>query len=224
MADISIFSGERAAKYNSFVNRWIPGYEQLMKYIPGLISVNSNREVESVLVVGCGTGNELMAINDQQPSWKLMGIDPSPEMVVQARQLLTGRANVTIRDGRIENLSSELSYDAATLLLVLHFIPDDGSKLKLLQEIAARLKPGSPLVLIDIYSDRKNIDIQLQMLKGMLLSDVAGAEIDERLLAIKDRIQHISEDRLVQLVKQAGFAAIHRFLQAGIYGGWILLR
>ncbi|MEM6398473.1 MAG: class I SAM-dependent methyltransferase [Bacteroidota bacterium] len=222
MTDISIFSGERAANYNRFVERWIPGYTQLVGYMPGLIEVSGKDPIESVLIAGCGTGNEMAAINDQKPEWVLTGVDPSPEMVAQARQLLGGRPNVLIEDGRVGDLPVEDKYGAATLLLVMHFLPDDGQKLALLKDIADRLKPGSPLVLVDIYGSLEKFDNQLQMLKGMLLADVAAEEIDERLIMIKERIQYISEDQLSALVREAGFSELERFFQAGIYGGWVI--
>lgn len=38
-------------------------------------------------------------------------------------------------------------FDAATLIGVLHHIPDDADKLRLLQALSARLAPGAPFIL-----------------------------------------------------------------------------
>jgi SAM-dependent methyltransferase len=44
-------------------------------------------------------------------------------------------------------------FDAATCLLTLHFVPDDGAKEQTLREIRRRLKPGAPFVLVDLCID-----------------------------------------------------------------------
>ncbi|MEL6391697.1 MAG: class I SAM-dependent methyltransferase [Bacteroidota bacterium] len=221
MPDIAIFSGDRAANYNRFVSQWIPVYQRVIDYIPGLLEVHVAKTKDPIVVVGCGSGNELAAINQKHPEWQLLGIDPSPEMVVQAREKLQGRENVQILDARIEDLEDYPQFRAATLLLVLHFIPDDGRKLDLLKEIGTRLKVGAPLVIFDIHGDPATIDQQLTMLRGILLSENVESAIDDRLAAIKERIQYISEDRLSALLIEAGFAKPQRFFQAAIYGGWI---
>ncbi|MEM8583497.1 MAG: class I SAM-dependent methyltransferase [Bacteroidota bacterium] len=221
MSDIAIFSGDRAAHYDDFVSRWIPAYRQIIDSIPGLLHIYDSDAESPKLIVGCGTGNELAAINQHRPDWKLVGIDPSPEMVMQARARLNGIKNIEIKDARIEDLDTEHKFGAATLLLVLHFIPDDGNKLDLLKEIGKRLNPGAALTLVDIYGSSTSIDKQLQMLKGMLLSENDEATLNERLVAIKERIQYISEDRLAELLREAGFSTPAKFFQAAIYGGWV---
>lgn len=39
------------------------------------------------------------------------------------------------------------------LMLVMHFVRDNGSKLRLLKNIAQRLKPRSKLILADLHGD-----------------------------------------------------------------------
>lgn len=45
-------------------------------------------------------------------------------------------------------------YDAATCILAMHFVPDDGSKLALLQSIAQRLKSSTVFILVDVFSEK----------------------------------------------------------------------
>lgn len=61
---------------------------------------------------------------------------------------------VQLYRGYVDSLPEAKIYDAATLLLVMHFIPDDGSKLLLLQNIAKRLRSGATFVLADLHGDR----------------------------------------------------------------------
>ena len=62
---------------------------------------------------------------------------------------LNGR--VRLYPSMVAELPKFEPFDVATLLLVLHFLEDDGSKLGLLRDIAEHLKPGAPLVLGDLF-------------------------------------------------------------------------
>jgi tRNA (cmo5U34)-methyltransferase len=48
--------------------------------------------------------------------------------------------------GHIEDLEADQSYDAATLIGVLHHLEGDDAKHQLLQSIRAHLKSGAPLI------------------------------------------------------------------------------
>lgn len=157
----AIFSGDRASGYDDFVLTYIPFYRNIMACLPALISQHVCSEKEPILVAGCGTGSELLELSSSWPSWELEGIDPSPEMVEQARKKLNGYANVRLINGYVSDLPAEAHYRAATLLLVLHFIPDDGAKLRLLRNLAARMLPGAPLVLTDIFGTTSELAFNL---------------------------------------------------------------
>ncbi len=51
-------------------------------------------------------------------------------------------------------------FDAATCILVLHVIPDDGTKARTLENVHRRLKPGAPFVLVDQCIDRSAPDFE----------------------------------------------------------------
>lgn len=48
--------------------------------------------------------------------------------------------------GHVEDLVADESYDAATLIGVLHHLDGDDAKGDILRSIRARLKPGAPLI------------------------------------------------------------------------------
>ena len=217
----AIFSGHRATGYDDFVITYIPFYRSIMDSLPALIAQNVLTEEGPVLVAGCGTGNELQEISFTHPDWKLEGIDPSPEMVAQARKKLTGRANVRLINGYVADLPDEAHYRAATLLLVLHFVPDDGAKLALLQDLASRMLPGAPLVLLDIFGNSAELASNLETLRALIPPTTDPVTVAERMRKLPERIHHISEQRLTSLLLEAGFRLPQRFFQAAIYGGWI---
>ncbi len=84
----------------------------------------------------------------------ITGIDPSPEMVKQANEKFQAYNNVTLIEGLISDLDIGKKYSAATLLLVLHFLEDDGKKVNLLKDISDRLVPGATFVMLGITATK----------------------------------------------------------------------
>ncbi len=218
MNKVEIFEKERATKYNQFVENWIPNYHYFLDKLPKLLSETSEK---SLLVVGCGTGNEIERFISSSNDWNITGIDPSPEMVTQARQKLDAYQNVTLVEGLLEELDIDKKYGAATLLLVLHFLDDQGNKLSLLKDIAARLTVGAPLVLLDITGNKDQFKQNLQILKFLLPDGIDEEEINFRLNRIENDLFAVSEERLAELCIEAGFERPLRFFQSSIYMGWL---
>lgn len=215
---VEIFEGDRAKNYEDFVDAWIPNYRSFMQMIPMILP---STEEEKILVVGCGTGNEIMAINQCLYDWQITGVDPSEEMLCQAKEKLKEFSNVKLINGTVDQLSLEVNFSAATLLLVLHFMPDDGTKLNLLKDIHIRLQPNAPFVLLDITGEGNEFDQNLDVLLQLIPDTV----IEEQKAWRKDRFQNelykISETRLSELLMEAGFDTPTRFFQSTIYQGWI---
>ena len=63
------------------------------------------------------------------PKWHITGIDLSIEMLQQARKNLGRFPYIQLINSSVDKLSEGTNFGAATLLLVLHFLEDDGSKL-----------------------------------------------------------------------------------------------
>ena len=189
-----------------------------MDFLPKLFADSDPSEI---LVVGCGTGNEIQKLVTKQKKWNITGIDPSPEMIQQAREKLEGYTNVRLIEALIGDLETEKKYDAATLVLVLHFIEDNGSKLELLKEIGNRLSSGSLFVMLDITGDERVIRENLKILRLLLPEDITEEQISYRLNRIQKELLHVSEDRLADLCVEAGFEAPVRFFQSAIYMGWM---
>jgi tRNA (cmo5U34)-methyltransferase len=71
----------------------------------------------------------------------------------------------------VSDLDEEKQYGAATLLLVLHFLEDNGEKLVLLQDISKRMMSQAPLLLLDITGNKEQIQQNLQLLRLLRPSD-----------------------------------------------------
>lgn len=96
--------------------------------------------------LGCGTGALAAAVAPFVR--RVVAIDRSGDMLQAARRRLREHRNVEIRRGELEALPlDDRELDAATLLLVLHHVPDPSAALT---EAARVLRPGGRLVICDM--------------------------------------------------------------------------
>lgn len=218
MSKVEIFENERATGYNQFVETWIPNYNYFLDRLPKLLRETAHKDL---LVVGCGTGNEIERFVRTPEHWEITGIDPSPEMISQARAKLKSCENVKLVEGLLTDLEGGKMYGAATLLLVLHFLNDGGEKLNLLKGVAGRLMAGAPFVMLDITGDGSQIKRNLEILRLLLPDGLDEEQINNRLERIENDIHHISEERMMELCVEAGFEPPVRFFQSAVYIGWL---
>lgn len=221
MKHIEIFEDERATFYDDFIQMWIINYQFVIDTLPKLIELEQPT-AKNVLVVGCGTGNELLSLSKYKDSWNVTGVDPSPDMVKIAREKLKQYSEVTIIQNEVNQLSSDKKYDVATLFLVLHFMKDDGTKKALLQNIYDRLEQGATFLLLDIFGAKDEFTFNLKLLEKLLPAEVEGMIIKDRIASMPERIFPVSEERLSVLLQEVGFTKPIRFFQSAIYGGWII--
>ena len=124
-----------------------------MESLPNLLNRLVKPSEPDLLVAGCGTRSEIEALKRSGFSGRITGIDPSPDMITLAKEKLKTIEGVTITQGIVSDLPTDQRFDAATLILVLHFLEDQGAKKALLKSISERLKPRAPLILVDIFGD-----------------------------------------------------------------------
>ncbi|MEB2778095.1 class I SAM-dependent methyltransferase [Algoriphagus sp. D3-2-R+10] len=218
MNKVEIFENKRATDYNQFVETWIPNYHYFLDLLPKLLNETNGKDL---LVVGCGTGNEIERFVQAPKHWTITGIDPSPEMIKQANDKLHKCDNVTLIEGLASDLEIEKKYNVATLLLVLHFLDDNGNKLNLLKDIANRLVSGATFVMLDITGDKNQIKQNLKVLRLILPDGLDEEQINYRLNRIENELFAVSEERLSELLQEAGFEPPLRFFQSSIYMGWL---
>lgn len=96
--------------------------------------------------LGCGTGQLSEALAPFVAA--VVAVDRSADMLQAARRRLRELPNVDLRRGELEALPiDDASLDAATLMLVLHHVPDPAG---VLAEAARVLKPGGRLLICDM--------------------------------------------------------------------------
>lgn len=108
--------------------------------------------------LGCGSGplSEALAPCVRQ----VIAVDGSEAMLGAARRRLRDLDNVDVRRGELEALPIDDGVlDAATLILVLHHLPEPG---KAVQEVARVLRPGGALLVVDMLPhDRQEYHLEM---------------------------------------------------------------
>jgi ArsR family transcriptional regulator len=96
--------------------------------------------------LGCGTGHVTESLAPFVS--RVVAVDGSEAMLVEARRCLAGRDNVDLRHGELEALPIEdAALDAAVLALVLHHVPDPG---RVLREVSRTVRPGGRVLVVDM--------------------------------------------------------------------------
>jgi ubiquinone/menaquinone biosynthesis C-methylase UbiE/DNA-binding transcriptional ArsR family regulator len=96
--------------------------------------------------LGCGTGQASAALAPFVE--RVIAVDASANMLQAAKKRLHGFDNIDLRRGDLEALPiDDARLDAATLMLVLHHVPEPE---KALADVARVLKPGGRLLLVDM--------------------------------------------------------------------------
>jgi ubiquinone/menaquinone biosynthesis C-methylase UbiE len=108
--------------------------------------------------LGCGTGQVTAALAPFVA--RVIAVDGSAAMLQAAKKRLQGMANIDLRRGDLEALPiDDAMLDAATLMLVLHHVPEPA---RALADAARVLKRGGRAILVDMLPhERENYRQQL---------------------------------------------------------------
>jgi len=218
-----------AADYDRRIRSTWPFYEAIHPAMNAMLR-GLLRPDSELLIVGAGTGAEILELGKSNPGWRFVGLDPAQPMLDIAKDKIEA-AGLTERasffKGFIEDLPTGALYDGATLGMVLHFAADDGAKSKLLRSIASHLKTGAPVVLMDAYADLTTAESQLLLDAWKHQQNLAGLTWQQVGDGMKERMPSlhlVSSYRIEELLAEAGFRRIQRFFQIFILGGWIAFK
>ena len=214
---------EHAARYAEGPKRFVPGFDGLHRIMTQLLQETVPADAR-VLVLGAGGGLEIRTLSQAMPDWRFCGVDPSGEMLAQARTLLGEDAQkVDWVEGLIFDAPAKI-FDAATCLLTLHFVPDDGAKLETLKAVRARLKPGAPFFAAHLSIDKSAADADLKFERYARFSEGSGSDpemVAKARTHVKEMLNCVGPERDESLLREAGFQRIELVFAGLSWRGWI---
>lgn len=219
------FDTERAEAYDDRIRRLAPGYDVLQDTVAAVLAARLPTTAH-LLVVGAGTGAEIVRMGRAHPQWRFTAVDPSPAMLERCRAAV-GEAGLADRVEyvceRVEDLPDVQLFDAVTSLLVTHFIEEETAKRRFVQAIAKRLSPGAPFVWADLY--RPSDDTAFQRLwdawREQIGTRMAPGEAERTFERMEDGISFVSPPALERIVTGAGLAPPTPIYRQLLWGAWM---
>ena len=133
------------ATYAELMRQEVPAYARLQQEV-GLAT--AGLEVSSLLDLGTGTGETLVAVLEHHPGVRAVGVDENEAMLGAARRRLAGLP----LELRVADLTDELPggpFDLVVSAVAIHHL-DGPDKADLFARIAGVLRPGGRFVLGDV--------------------------------------------------------------------------
>jgi len=217
---------EDATKYDGMMAKVFPGYEQIPLIILSHLRTHLGQTVH-LLDAGCGTGATLASFATNQPDWSFVGVDPAEPMLEIARNKVNAigmEKRVEFVHGTVDALPDEPRFNAATCILVEHLQPDNGAKLRLFEGIQRRMVSGGCFVLFGLHGNlstqkaQNALEAWLEFVTLQGLPETARDNVRHR-ATIEDSL--IPEERIVELLGEAGFVNMERIYQLHLLGGWL---
>lgn len=220
------FDVKKASHYEGLAHKVVFGYDQLFTMALSFL-IDKQNEMKNVLVVGCGTGMELATFGGHMSNWQFTGVDPSEEMIKLSKTKVAGYGlseRTKFHKGFVEDLPEENKYDAATLIYVLRFISDEAQKLSLLKNIAKRLVPGARIIIVDQFGDPSldNFQFMSKAWRKFMKLNGVSPELASKIAVQAYEESFFTENRIQQLLTEAGFGKLNRFYNSFMHGGWVV--
>lgn len=222
------FDTSRANEYARQSRIALAGYDACQDLAACMLAASlGDASSAKILVVGAGgTAQEIIAMASLEPGWRFMAVDPSQPMLDAARQQLEAKHlldRTTLHLGQLEDLPADASYDAATLIGVLHHLEGDEAKGEILRSIRAHLKPGAPLIVAGNHYAYASQPLLLAAWGQRWRQH--GATPDEVKAKLGKILQGAdpphSEAAVQKLLHDAGFGDATRFFSSLFWGAWL---
>lgn len=219
-----VFADPQAvAKYAEGPPRLVPGFADLQRMALLLLAERAPQDAR-VLVVGAGGGLELKVFAENQRQWRFDGVDPSAEMLKLAEATLGSLiSSVQLHHGYID-IAPDGPFDAAACLLTLHFIPRE-ERLRTLQQIHRRLKPGAPLVVAHLsfpQGDERALWLS-RYVSFAVSSGVDPEKAANARTAIDAQLPILSPEEDEAILRESSFKNVSLFYAGFAFRGWVAL-
>ena len=214
------FNAEVAEVFDDMVSRSVPLYEEVIRSICAW-STQFYQAQTAIYDIGCSTGTTLRAVGEtlranNKPA-RLVGVDPSAEMLEQAEVKLAGCED--FHKVRLEaTAAQDLELSPCSVVLMnytLQFLPL-GERKTVLRKICQSLVPGGILILsekirfetAEFQETTTRIYEQFKRVKGY-----TSTEIARKKEALENVLVPLTAAEQIRVLKAAGFATVVTTMQ-----------
>lgn len=235
------FNEDMAARYDDQWAKLSPLRDALHLLIRVILSNKSSRGVvvpddARVLIIGAGTGAELLYLASAFPRWTFTVVEPSKPMMDGCRRRAADIADRCVfHEGYLETLPSSTDssavFHAATSLLVSQFILAKDERQGFFRQISNLLVPGGCLVSADlcqghaVSTDRSNyeslMDVWLEMQR---YTGVPEENIAKMRAVYGTHVAVSTVQEMEELIASGGFETPVLFHQAFMIHAWFSLK
>src|SRR5450830_301068 len=167
------FNQQTASTYDTQWARLAPFRDALYLFVTAILA--ELPADATVLCVGSGTGAEILYLAEKFPAWRFTAVEPSGPMLAVLRRKAEEHgiaSRCTFHEGYLDSLPQNETFDAATSLLVSHFILEPQERAGFFRAIHQRLRPDGYLISSDLTSDVDSpqygalLNLWMQMMAG----------------------------------------------------------
>jgi tRNA (cmo5U34)-methyltransferase len=229
---INHFTENVAAQYDQKFIKLAPMREVLQLSIRILFSdLPANARI---LCVGVGTGLELVDLAKEYPRFRFTALEPSAPMLDICRQRVQEQGiedRCTFHEGYIDSLPQAEPFDAATCLLVSHFITNLEERQHFFEDIASHLRSGAYFVNADLVADLEKSEgqqlVDLWMQVQAYSQGEPGVESEEaknRRANFLKFVALLSPPRMEEMLQASGFESPLHIVQTMLIHAWFSRR
>lgn len=185
----------------------LPLYDPVVKLLGGdavrraLLDQAQLQPGQRVLDLGCGTGSLAVRLKCLRPDVEVVGLDPDPKALALARRkAAAATVSIQLDQGFADELPyADAAFDRVFSSFMFHHLPRD-VKEGMLHEVRRVLRPGGLLNLLDFAGPE------------------AGGFLTH-LLHSSHQLRDNSEEQILALMRQAGFASSEKTGQRNMFFG-----
>lgn len=212
-----------AENYKRLATASIAGREGLYRLCSAYLSKLPDKV--RILVVGCGTGEELIALAKALPLAEFEAIDPSEPMLKMCSKSVEEEGlskRITLHNSTLNDFTSAHVFDAATAILVSQHLNSDALAQGFFNQIAGYLKPCGLLYSADLHiGTAQNRELIFDLWhRNVIAAGIEKEMADGMLLKIKTDICIREEKTITGFIQSAGFNNIFMPFRSLMYGAW----
>lgn len=196
--------------YDKIIRRIFPCYDEILS----LISKNVPENSHNVLVYGCGTGNEICALEKNNLEI-IHGVDTSSLMIEEATQKTKHLKNVSLYLADDFNAGRNGPYAVVVSTLVSHFLKTKNEKNQYLKNLRNYTVAGGLTILTDtfIVGDSDIDKKTYEQWEEYLMINHPEDRISKDFMILRENTYPVPFNEFEKMAKLAGFTTCHQIFE-----------